>query len=321
MLDAASFIARPSAIGTILSCVFLAACTSSGQVPSAAGSSGKGGPEGFRLLASVQGTHGRLEVLESPRLRVLACDGVIQTAVPVGGEHRLPGALIRGRDYVGLIPYYRPKARDALLIGLGAGLHVQSLATDGINVHSVDIERAVVPLAERYFGFAGEITVADGRAFLEHTRRQFDAIILDTFQGGTMPQHLYTKEAFEQASKRLRAGGVLVVHVIAPPQHPATGTIARTLGVVFPETVTLRSGHGNGVQHIYLFASRSPLALRTEERLRLDAYGFTGDEFFDPCTESAPVLTDDNNRLDQLCEALACEHRKRSIKTLGRTSW
>ena len=81
----------------------------------------------FRVLASLQGTHGRLQVLENSKLRILACDGVIQTAVPTGGEHKLPGALIRGRDYVGLIPYYRPRARDGLLIGLGAGLHVQSL--------------------------------------------------------------------------------------------------------------------------------------------------------------------------------------------------
>ena len=101
-----------------------------------------------------------LEVLETDRLKLLVCDGVIQTAVPISGVKLVPGVLIRARDYVELIPYYRPGTRTALLIGLGGGLHAQALACHRIMVRAVDIEPAVVPLAEEHFGFVGEVTIS-----------------------------------------------------------------------------------------------------------------------------------------------------------------
>jgi spermidine synthase len=271
-----------------------------------------------RVLASVEGTHGHLEVLELDGLRMLVCDGVIQTAAPTSGVKPLPGVLIRARDYFELIPYYRPGTRTALVIGLGGGLHARALAGHGVAIHAVDVERAVVPLAEKYFGFAGEVTISDGRAFLDRTQRRFDAILLDTFLGASVPEHLYTKEAFTRMRGRLTRGGVLAVHLVAPPQHQATAAVARTLAAVFPRTVALRNGFGDGIQHVYLLASTLPLDLTSQKRLQLDAYGFTGDEFFVPHTAGAPILTDDVTCLDRLCRDLAAEHRRRSLNLLRR---
>ena len=273
----------------------------------------------IRVLANVKGEYGQLEVLELDGRRILACDGIIQSAVPTSGVELTPRSLVRGRDYVGLLPYYRTRMRTALVVGLGAGIHTRALASRGITVHSVDIEPAIVPLAEKHFGFSGEVTVADGRAFLNRTNRRFDALVLDTFLGGDMPQQLYTKEAFQRMSDCLRAGGVLAVHLIARPQHPATAAVARTLTSVFAHRVAFRSGFGQELQNIYLLASHRPLELDASQRLELDRFGFVGDEFFDPETCEAPLLVDDHNCLRKLCRDLAAEHRQRSLEFLRRS--
>jgi spermidine synthase len=188
-------------------------------------------------------------------------------------------------------------------------------------VHAVDIEPAVVPLAEKYFGCRGltdRVTIADGREFLAGTPRRFEAIVLDTFLGASIPQQLYTKEAFTLMAERLEPGGVLAVHLIARPQHPATQAVARTVASVFPHRAAVRSGLGEEVQNVYLFASRAPLRLLSEQRLQLDRCGFTGDEFFEIETREAPVLTDAHTNLGQLGRDLAAAHRHRSRRLLGR---
>ncbi len=274
-----------------------------------------------RVLETVQGNYGRLQVLELNGMRILTCDGVIQTAAPIAGANIVPGTLIRARDYVELAAFYRPRARTALLIGLGGGLHARSLACHGLTVHAVDIEPAIVPLARKHFGYAGEATVADGRAFLDHTDRRFDVIVLDVFQGGSIPKQLYTKEAFACMRRCLTDNGVLAVHLVSRPRHPATAAVARTLVAAFPHMVALQSGLGNEIQHIYLLAAPSPLELTSRQRLKLDALGFTGDEFFTPSQKTGPLLTDDRTNLDELCRDLVTEHHRRSLEILRNPPW
>ena len=274
-----------------------------------------------RVVETVQGKYGRLEVLELKGMRILTCDGVIQTAAPAAGADLLPGSLIRARDYVELVAFYRPRARTALLLGLGGGLHTRSLVCHGITVHAVDIEPAVMPLARKHFGFTGEATVADGREFLDRTDRRFDAIVLDVFQGGAVPKQLYTKEAFARMRQCLTDDGLLTVHLVSRPRHPATAAVAHTLTTVFPHIVALQSGLGNEIQHIYFLAAPSRLDLTSWQRLKLDAFGFTGDEFFTPDRKAGPLLTDRRTNLDELCRDLAAEHHRRSLDILRSPPW
>ena len=275
----------------------------------------------MRVLEQVDGLYGNLEVLEYHGTRAILCNGIFQTALPVEGLGVVPGTLIRGRDYIELIPYLRPRTRSALLIGLGGGQHELALACYGIRTHCVEIEPAMVPLAAEYFGSAVEITVADGRAFLARDTGQYDAVILDTFQGGTVPEHLYTKEAFQQIANRLTPDGLLVIHMISHPQHPATCAVTRTLQAVFPHTTAVRSGFGDELQHLYLFASREAVELFPEYYLELDRYGFTRREFFDVETDGAPMLTDDRSCLGLLARSLVAEHRFHSQQLRRRPPW
>jgi len=97
---------------------------------------------------------------------------------------------------------------------LGGCLQVQALSHYGIKVYCVEIDPAVVRLASDRFGFKGDVKVADGRTFLLRDTRRYDAIILDAFLGGTVPEHLYTREAFEEIKNRLNDEGLLAVHLI-----------------------------------------------------------------------------------------------------------
>ena len=251
-----------------------------------------------RLLKRIESFYGDLEILEHQGSILMVCNGIIQTAIPNSIVGITRGELIRNQDYIELIPYFRPKTRTALLIGLGGGMYVQALSLYGIDVHCIEIDPAVVELANEYFGLASEVTIADGRVILNNDKRKYDSIILDTFLGATVPVHLYTKEAFKLMAKRLNTHGLLAIHIIGLPQHKASQAITATLNNVFPYVEVIKSRQDNFLQRLYLFASQQPIKLNS--RNKLAAYGFTDEKFCRINTKNAPVLTDDQTCLSIL---------------------
>ena len=247
--------------------------------------------------------------------------GIVQTAAPVSGMAVGRGTLLRGRDYVELIPFLRPRAKTALLIGVGGGLHDQVLSQYGIRVHGVEIEPAAVTLARAHFGMTMDVTVADGRAFLAHDRASYDAVVLDAFVGGDVPGHLYTREALAEIARHLNPDGLVVLHLIGPPDHPAVRAVARTLQGVFAHTAAVRSGLGDEWQHVYLFAGPGPLEIDPALMIELDRLGFTGQEFYAIDVGGAPVLTDDRPLLGLLSRDLAAEHRRQSLELRRNPPW
>lgn len=265
-----------------------------------------------RVLESIEGYYGRLEVIDIHGRSALLCNGVFQAAMPPSGVALERGMLIQSRDYTELIPFLRPAARKAMLIGLGGGLHIQVLSLYGIDVRAVEIESAVVELAERHFGLRADVAVGDGRAVLARTSECFDAVILDTFIGGSAPEHLYTVEAFRRIADVLVEDGLLVIHLIGHPRHPAALAVERTLQAVFDHTLGARSGHDEELQHLYLFASRAPLVLQDSHCVELAHHGYTGEELFQFPADRGILLTDDRTCLALLSRELEAEHHRRS---------
>jgi spermidine synthase len=275
----------------------------------------------MRVVEEVEGRYGHLEVLEHHGTVALVCNGIFQTVLPTSGLGIMRGTLIRGRDYVELLPYFRPGVRTALLIGVGGGLHAQSLAFYGIEVHGVEVEPAVIPLAVEYFGLAAEVTVGDGRAFLTRQQRRFDAIVLDAFVGGAAPEHLFTKEAFEQMGEHLNQDGVLAIRLIGHPEHRAICAVARTVEKVFGHTVAVRSGIGSELQHVFIFAGRQALELGGVELAELAGYGFTGEEVCDINTAGAALLTDDKSALMLMSSDIVAAHRENCLRLRREPLW
>jgi len=275
----------------------------------------------WRVVEASDGLFGRLEVLEHRGSLALAADGVFQTVFPASPIGIPKGMLLRGGDHAELVPYFRPSARTALLIGLGGGLEARCFALHGIEVTAVEIDPEVVRLARKHFAVSCETVVADGRAFLDGDPRRFDAIVLDAFAGADLPEKLFTREAFEAAERRLEPDGVLAVHLIGRPGHPALRAVARTLAAVFPHAAATRAGIAGELQAIWLFSSAAPLDLGPAARLELDRLGFEGREFFAVDAGASPVLTDARSGLADLARDIAEEHRRLSIQIRRNPPW
>src|SRR6185436_7547357 len=115
----------------------------------------------------------------------------------------------------GLARVYSSNIQDVLCIGLGVGIVPMEFARDGARVDVVEINPAVVPVARQWFDLEPEklnITIGDGRAFLNQCRQKYDAIALDAFLGESSPSHLMTREAFIAMRRVLQPGGVLVIN-------------------------------------------------------------------------------------------------------------
>ncbi len=162
----------------------------------------------------------------------------------------------------GLARSYTPHIRNALCIGLGVGIVPMQLARDGANVEVVEINPAVVPLAERFFGFEqGRVALhmGDGRQFFNATTNCYDTIVLDAFLGESPPSHLMTREAFAAMRRCLRPDGTLVINTfaeLAPGRDFFAASIDQTLRSVF-RGVVIHDGENGNV--FYVASDRAPL--------------------------------------------------------------
>jgi spermidine synthase len=201
---------------------------------------------------------------------------------------------------------YGGAPRSVLCIGLGVGIVPGRFAADGAKVDVVEINPAVPPLAEKFFGFDGSrcrVTIADGRQFLNRLPGRYDAVVLDAFLGDSSPSHLMTAEAFTAMREVLEPEGVLVINSFGHLQRGKDFLVAslqKTLRSVFTEVRLHDVGNGN----MFFVASRAPLRIRATPT---DAHVHPGvasewHGLFSGVVEadaaSGRVLTDDFNPVD-----------------------
>jgi spermidine synthase len=148
----------------------------------------------------------------------------------------------------GLAQAYTPRIEDVLCIGLGVGVVPMQFARDGARVDVVEINPAVVPLAERFFDLEPKrlhINIGDGRYYVNRCANKYDALILDAFLGDSCPSHLMTREAFRAMGRVLKPQGTLVINTFGdfePGQDFFAASLSKTLHSVFP-SVRIHKGH------------------------------------------------------------------------------
>lgn len=160
---------------------------------------------------------------------------------------------------------YTPELRRVLCIGMGVGIVPRQLAEAGVAVDVVEINPAVVPLAQRWFGFDParvNLVIDDARHYVRVAEQRYDSIQLDAFLGDSTPSHLMTREAFSEIRRLLNPGGTLVINsfVSFEPGEDFFGTsLHRTLAAVFRGVKVHVSPGGN----VFFVASdREPMELR-----------------------------------------------------------
>lgn len=267
------------------------------------------------LVKSEDTHYGSLKVVDyaygDQRQRELMIDGLVQ-----GGMDLKTG--LPTYEYLYFVPFLaygtHPAGHSCLVMGLGAGLIPRWFEMRGVRTDVVDIDPAVIALARDHFGFSvtGDVVTADARYFLQSTARTYDYIVLDVYNGDTMPAHLLSAEALALIHQRLHREGVLAVNLIGSlgADRFMTASIIRTLESVF-RTVTVYPNFdpskGDGIGNITLIAQDA--SGRTFERGRVASfpvhpfaaegvYRHLGRTFRLSPEEPAVILTDDYNPVD-----------------------
>lgn len=266
-------------------------------------------PDNFVELLRRNSSFGLMQVVdhEAGEYRMYLNDLLVQnTYNPVTGQSQ---ALFTHMLH-GLARSYAPACQDVLCIGMGVGIVPMQLAHEGANVDVVEINPAVVPLAQQYFDFDPErvhLSIGDGRHFTMTTTNRYDAVVLDAFLGESPPSHLMTREAFAAIRRCLRPDGVLVMNAFgdfSKGEDFLIGSLHKTLKAVFA-SVRLHASEIAGTGNVFLVASdREPLApVQPMDLSGVPAFlqgkaraAFAGSPALRP--EAGRVLTDDYNPVE-----------------------
>jgi spermidine synthase len=114
--------------------------------------------------------------------------------------------------------------KNVLIIGLGGGTlsNVIHQLYPSAHIENVEIDPAVIKVARDYFSFieTDNVTskVQDGRIFIKRAalkKQKYDWIILDAFNGDYIPEHLLTKEFFEEVNSVLSDNGIIAANTFS----------------------------------------------------------------------------------------------------------
>ncbi len=109
---------------------------------------------------------------------------VIETLVDINQPHRL---MLEYTRYMFLSYALQPKQERVLIVGLGGGAMVHFLARydPQVKVDVVEIDPAVVQVAQEYFGVRSQgnvnIITADAFKYLAESQVPYDVIYMDAF--------------------------------------------------------------------------------------------------------------------------------------------
>ena len=182
-----------------------------------------------------------------------------------------------------------------LVIGLGGGTLPSKFAENGVKVDVVELDPAVVDVANEYFMMNGSVDVKidDGRTFLSWAQRsgkRYDAVFVDVYNSHySIPPHLTTVETARSIGSLLNDDGIVVVNVISTVDRERPGmlgAIVSTYREVFRHVYALPLGDNSSkIQNVIMVASDSEL----NEYANYSAEGIAG-----------TILTDDYSPVDNI---------------------
>jgi len=144
-----------------------------------------------------------------------SASGIRHTVFNSAAPH-LPG-LEYARNMLAALAFC-PQAESCLVLGLGGGSIPRMLlkARPQIAVEAVEIDPAIVELADRYFDIRAlprfKVHLEDAAEFLRRCTSQYGIVIVDTYLGEQFPDQCATQEFIGNAGKCLLDNGVLVLN-------------------------------------------------------------------------------------------------------------
>lgn len=231
-------------------------------------------PAGERVVHTEKSAYQTLIVTDSPSRRCLRFDDVNSALNQSCQQLSEPDHLVFDytRAMTALLLLWQPPPQRVLLIGVGGGSIPRAAmrARPQIELDAVDIDAAVVRVAQRYFGLAPQpqlhLHVADGREFVAAARsrgQQYDAVLLDAFDAHGIPPALFTEEFLRDIRAVLTPDGVFLANTITSSASSAQETRAATTVFGRIYSVQLAASGGNRL----IVAARDPARLPTVQQL------------------------------------------------------
>jgi hypothetical protein len=222
----------------------------------------------------------------------------------------MPTAYYYEQSGIGLTLLNFPRQADGLrvgVLGLGAGT-LAVYGQPGDLYRFYEINPVVIDLARGRGGFFSflsdskakvEIVPGDARISMEQEvasgdLQNYDVIVLDTFNGDSIPVHLLDQEAFAVYLHQLQPDGVLAVHI--------TNTFLDLKPVVFDLAkyyhlnMALVESQGNGTTHNF---ARWALLTRNPSFLNIPTISSASTPL-DNYSTNVPIWTDNYSNLFQI---------------------
>ncbi len=256
------------------------------------------------LVEESHSLHGLIRVEDRGDHRYLLIDGAPNSAI----DKRSGFSLAPYIYYLEILPYLKPDAQDALLVGLGGGSLAMRLSTAyGLTVDAVEIDPNVVRVAETHFGYrrgAGSVFVQDARRQIQSSQKKYDFVITDVFSGDLAPFHLFSVEAIQETKAILKDGGILAINFIGytnGPEARVAESLNKTLRAVFSDVRFYPRDPTKPLGNVIILASTREMSVKQPletckipEIRQLLVEMMTHERVF-PDSSEAKVLTDNFN--------------------------
>ncbi|NGZ75282.1 spermidine synthase [Saccharibacillus alkalitolerans] len=179
---------------------------------------------------------------EKGRFRVLQfADGDVQGALDLNDPKRI--VLEYPRAIVHLMEHNDPGFERAFIVGHGIGTIAGHFA--GRDIRTAEISPTIAEWSRTFFGYAGPAAgIGDGRELLEREADgSLDYIVLDAFTEKGTPWHLFTREFWKLARRKLNESGTILLNVFGRGRRDSfveavwaglSETFAHTRGFALP---------------------------------------------------------------------------------------
>lgn len=229
----------------------------------------------WRIEATYRSLFGTVKILKQEPdpngdfKRLYFQDGLIQNGIESSGR----SSSFYTYALEALAMAYRPEARTALALGLGAGMTPARLAERGISTEIVEIDPASLQAARRFFALDENKTPVhqtDARTFVHACPHAYDLVVVDLFHGDGTPDYLITRDFFRDLRHCLGTGGVAVFNTFADLQNPVSyAHLLVTLRTELSHLAIYRPS-AVGATHTNSFIVASASALREPARITFD---------------------------------------------------
>ena len=185
---------------------------------------------------------------------ILFQDGLMQNTTDDSGNSL--------NEYIWIIHFLTKlskKTDNALVLGFGAGIIPGKLSNQGFDVDTVDINPNLLNIAKTYFNYKSVNTkffVSDARTYVRKCKKKYDVIVIDLFMADGVPEHLTTKEFYQDLKNCLNNDGIVISNTFMDFTNKlGFNSVLSTFNTVFKD-VYYSNKVKNRVDNLFIVASR-----------------------------------------------------------------